>query len=85
MIAQPLVVPTLAAVVSFVALVAILRRKGRDSGPFPGPPRLWLLGNALNMPKTREWLTFAEWGRLYGTHLDDYQTNPVNNLCSSSC
>ena len=70
MITQPLVVPTLAAVATLVALVAILRRKGRDYVSFPGPPRLWLLGNALNMPKTREWLTFAEWGRLYGTHLN---------------
>ena len=67
MIAQPLVVPAFVAVASLVALFAILRHKGRDSVSFPGPPRLWLLGNALNMPKGREWLTFAEWGKLYGT------------------
>ena len=61
MIVQPLVIPTLAAVASLVALVTILRRRGRDSVSFPGPPRHWLLGNALSMPKTKEWLTFAEW------------------------
>ena len=85
MISHPLVVPAFVAVASLVALIAILHLKGRDYVSFPGPPRLWLLGNALNMPKTREWLTFAEWGRLYGTHLNDYRTNGVNNRCSSSC
>jgi len=82
--AQPLV-PILAAIVSLVALVTILRREGRDPVSFPGPPRYWLLGNALNMPKTREWLTFTEWGKLYGTHLNDYRINGVNNRRSSSC
>ena len=85
MTAQPLVIPILAAVASLVALVTILHRKGRDPLSFPGPPRHWLLGNALSMPKAKEWLTFAEWGRLYGTHLNDYRTNRVNNPCSSSC
>ena len=84
MIAQPLVTPILVAVASLVALVTILHRKGRDSVSFPGPPRHWLLGNALSMPKTKEWLTFAEWGRLYGEHLNDYQTSRVNRY-SSSC
>ena len=85
MIAQHLVIPILAAVASLVALVTILHRKGRDSVSFPGPPGHWLLGNALDMPKSREWLTFAEWGRLYGTYLNDYRTSRVNNRCSSSC
>jgi len=85
MAAQPLVVPILAAVASLLAFVTIVRRKGRDPVFFPGPPRHWLLGNALSMPKTREWLTFAEWGRLYGKHLNDYQINRVNDRCSSSC
>lgn len=82
---QPLVVPILAAVALLVAVIAILRRKGRDSLSFPGPPDHWLLGNALSMPKTREWLTFAEWGKLYGTHLNYYLVNVVNDRCSSSC
>ena len=85
MITQPLAIPILAAVTSLVALVTILHRKGSDFVSFPGPPRHWLLGNALNMPKTRAWLTFAEWGRLYGTHLNDYRTSRVNNRCSTSC
>ena len=84
MIAQPLVIPILVAAASLVALVTILHRKGRDSVSFPGPPRHWLLGNLLDMPKTREWLTFAEWGRLYGMHLNDYWTSRVSDRYSSS-
>ncbi|TEB32646.1 cytochrome P450 [Coprinellus micaceus] len=32
----------------------------------PGPKRLPLLGNLLDMPTQQEWLTFAEWGKKYG-------------------
>ena len=75
--AQPLV-PILAAIASLMALAIILSRKGSDPVSLPGPPRHWLLGNALAMPKTREWLTFAEWGRLYGMHLNDHQIGAVS-------
>ena len=33
----------------------------------PGPPPIPFLGNVIQMPKEREWITFAEWGRKYGT------------------
>jgi hypothetical protein len=65
-------IPTL-AVASLVTLAIILRGKGRDPVSLPGPPRHWLLGNALSMPSAREWLTFTEWGRLYGMQPYDYQ------------
>lgn len=32
----------------------------------PGPPRLPLLGNALQMPRIREWVVYAEWAKKYG-------------------
>ncbi|KIJ40667.1 hypothetical protein M422DRAFT_143442, partial [Sphaerobolus stellatus SS14] len=32
----------------------------------PGPPPKFLVGNAFDMPKEREWETFAEWAREYG-------------------
>ncbi|CAA7266298.1 unnamed protein product [Cyclocybe aegerita] len=32
----------------------------------PGPRKLLLIGNLLNMPREREWLTFAEWGSKWG-------------------
>jgi hypothetical protein len=70
----PHLVPILAAAASLVALAVIMGRKGKDSVSFPGPPRHWLLGNALDMPKTREWLTFAEWGKLYGMQPYDNQS-----------
>ena len=34
----------------------------------PGPKRLPLLGNLLDMPTEQEWLTFAEWGKKYGVY-----------------
>jgi hypothetical protein len=35
----------------------------------PGPKKWPLLGNMLDMPTSKEWLTFAEWGRTYGNCL----------------
>ncbi|KAH6910660.1 cytochrome P450 [Coprinopsis sp. MPI-PUGE-AT-0042] len=32
----------------------------------PGPKRLPLLGNLLDMPSSQEWLTFADWGTKHG-------------------
>ncbi|TFK24572.1 cytochrome P450 [Coprinopsis marcescibilis] len=34
--------------------------------PLPGPRRLPFIGNALQMPQERPWLTFAEWAKTYG-------------------
>ncbi len=33
----------------------------------PGPRGLPLIGNLLDMPSQKEWLTFAKWGEKYGT------------------
>ena len=38
----------------------------RSSALPPGPSRLPLLGNLLDMPTSHEWLTFAEWGKKWG-------------------
>ena len=39
----------------------------RASLPFPpGPPRIPLLGNIFNIPKSFEHVTYAEWGKKYG-------------------
>ncbi|KIJ31422.1 hypothetical protein M422DRAFT_128389, partial [Sphaerobolus stellatus SS14] len=32
----------------------------------PGPPPKLLVGNALDMPKEREWETFGKWATEYG-------------------
>jgi hypothetical protein len=44
---------------------AILSKKPPAALP-PGPKKWPFLGNILDMPSTKEWLTFAEWGRSYG-------------------
>jgi hypothetical protein len=53
---------------SLVALglfVVMLRAAGRP--PFPrGPEGSFIVGNAFQMPKVRQWITFAEWGKIYG-------------------
>jgi hypothetical protein len=36
------------------------------SCPQPGPARAPIFGNALQIPKGRQWLKFDEWHRLYG-------------------
>jgi len=38
----------------------------RSSALPPGPSKLPLLGNLLDMPTSQEWFTFAEWGRKWG-------------------
>ncbi|KXN86289.1 O-methylsterigmatocystin oxidoreductase [Leucoagaricus sp. SymC.cos] len=54
----------LACVGLFIAR-ALLFKRSQLSLP-PGPTGLPLIGNILDMPSTREWLTFARWGEKYG-------------------
>ncbi|KAK0214392.1 cytochrome P450 [Armillaria fumosa] len=54
------------ALAVFTWVVVSLKRK-TPSGPLPpGPRRLPVIGNLLDMPKEREWETWAEWGKRYG-------------------
>jgi len=41
----------------------------RDHGSAspPGPTGWPLIGNLLDFPKMKEWLTFAKWGEKWGT------------------
>lgn len=41
----------------------------RSSALPPGPSKLPLLENLLDMPTSHEWLTFAEWGKKWGSDL----------------
>ncbi|KAG2159163.1 cytochrome P450 [Suillus bovinus] len=41
----------------------------KNPGPYPPGPRGWpLIGNILDMPRSKPWLTFTEWGDI--THIE---------------
>ncbi|KAG2033215.1 cytochrome P450 [Suillus americanus] len=45
----------------------------KNPAPYPPGPRGWpLIGNILDMPRIKPWLTFTEWGHKYGdiTHIE---------------
>ncbi|KAG1837952.1 cytochrome P450 [Suillus tomentosus] len=45
----------------------------KNLAPYPpGPRRLPLIGNILDMPRIKPWVTFTEWGQKYGdiTHIE---------------
>ncbi|KAG1773897.1 cytochrome P450 [Suillus occidentalis] len=48
--------------------VYILKQVVKKKNPAypPGPPGWPLIGNVLDMPNIRPWLTFTEWGKKYG-------------------
>ena len=67
------------ALVSFAVTVVLTlkHRSPRGLQLPPGPrPRL-LIGNALDIPFSRQWLTFERWAREYG----EYPT--LHSLCIS--
>ncbi|KAI9507628.1 cytochrome P450 [Russula earlei] len=60
-------------VVSFciIAFLHMFRRR-RPALPFPpGPKGLPILGNALDMPNKNPWLTYLQWGKMYGKCFSD--------------
>jgi hypothetical protein len=38
-----------------------------QGSPPPGPKKLPILGNLLNMPKQRQWIAYQRWAKEYGT------------------
>ncbi|KAG1745654.1 cytochrome P450 [Suillus lakei] len=55
-----------------VCLVKQVIAKKNPAPYLPGPRGWPLLGNVLDMPRIKSWLTFAEWGKTYGgiTHFE---------------
>ena len=69
------------AFAGFVRLLIYFMRD-TDKPPLPpGPKRLPILGNLLDIPNAFQWLTFAEWSKIYGKYR--YLSRPVFfNRCS---
>ncbi|KZP00871.1 cytochrome P450 [Calocera viscosa TUFC12733] len=58
-----------------LALIISLWRRRAPALPLPpGPRGIPLLGNALQIPKERPWLVYADWAKTYGelTHLNAF-------------
>jgi hypothetical protein len=67
MLAQPSWALFGAAVVASLILYIMFRPL--QTVPFPpGPKGTFLVGNALQMPKERHWLTYAEWAKKWGAN-----------------
>lgn len=54
------------ATLAVVLLKTIIARSKQRARYPPGPKGLPVIGNVLQMPKDREWLTFAQWGEQFG-------------------
>jgi hypothetical protein len=55
----------LAAIVAVAVLYALTGKRSKARLP-PGPPGLPVVGNILDIPKSRPWVKFAEWTEKYG-------------------
>ncbi|KZV73583.1 cytochrome P450 [Peniophora sp. CONT] len=62
--------PTIVDVAAAAAAMFIVKRmlsRSRPAQPLPpGPPRLPLIGNALDLPQKEPYKVYMEWGRKYG-------------------
>lgn len=56
----------LVVIVALVSIWVLFRRNCHNAPLPPGPRGLPLIGNLLDMPSDKEWLTFARWGNEYG-------------------
>jgi hypothetical protein len=52
------------ALLSYQYLKQRFRRRGLSLPP--GPPGYPLIGNVLELPRVREWETYAQWSKQYG-------------------
>ncbi|KAJ3509589.1 hypothetical protein NLJ89_g5143 [Agrocybe chaxingu] len=64
---MPPLLALLDAALLALGFVLLHKMSNKRTAPLPpGPRKLPLFGNLLDMPREREWLTFAEWGSKWG-------------------
>lgn len=51
---------------SLALITCLLRRPSRRALLPPGPKRLPIIGNVLDMPRTYPWLTYTQWAATFG-------------------
>ncbi|KAG1837953.1 cytochrome P450 [Suillus tomentosus] len=56
----------------------------KNPAPYPpGPPGWPLIGNILDMPRVKPWLTFAEWGQKYGECPSFFRSHAFSKIFSA--
>lgn len=57
-------------VLFFLVSFTVYARGKRRKPPYPpGPKRLPVIGNLLDMPNGSEWIMYKRWGQLYGARI----------------
>ena len=76
----PIVICFLLGFTLFVA-----RRLQRSSQPRPPGPKPWpLIGNVLDIPLIRPWITYRNWSKVYSTYLGSIQTFTQSEILAAS-
>ena len=59
--------------VALVCASSLVKNRRSDGRPYPpGPASLPFIGNALDMPRSQEWLRASEWEKKYGRPITVY-------------
>src|SRR5271156_6671006 len=56
----------LITIILLATLAIYYHDRQRDKGIPPGPPRMPLVGNYVQLPQENPWRTYAQWSKQYG-------------------